>query len=398
MGANSAKYLSMRDGFANLFKKVERKPDKTFWALEGLDFEVYAGDTVGIIGRNGAGKSTLLKILSKITPPTKGSVKLRGRVASLLEVGTGFHQELSGRENIYMNGSILGMRKWEITKRLDEIVDFAGVEKFLDTPVKHYSSGMSVRLAFAVAAHLEPEILIVDEVLAVGDAEFQKKCLGKMSEVSKGEGRTVLFVSHQMNVVSQLCKKGILLKNGKMDFMGDTQKCIDLYLNSVSDILDMRLVDRTDRKGTGDVLFTEFKILNDRNEQISVAVSGETVKFQFIYTKNIKSKDFRSMNFALKICDYLDNNLFYLDTNLSVQDFGVVFDNGKITCTMPNFPLVGGEYHLGICCKLDNVLADNIDHAVRFSVLNGVFFSSGKTHSPALGSMLVKHTWENAGL
>lgn len=203
-----------------------------FWALKGLDFEINRGDRVGIIGRNGAGKSTLLKVLSRITEPSTGRVEIRGRVASLLEVGTGFHPELSGRENIYLNGAILGMNRLEIKKKFDEIVDFAGVEKFLDTPVKRYSSGMYVRLAFAVAAHMEPEILVVDEVLAVGDAEFQKKCLGKMEDVSKSEGRTVLFVSHNLSTIKQLCNKGILLSHGKMLFEGDANQTINEYLVS----------------------------------------------------------------------------------------------------------------------------------------------------------------------
>ncbi|MES2650175.1 MAG: ABC transporter ATP-binding protein [Bacteroidota bacterium] len=207
------------------------------WSLKNLNFEIQQGDAVGIIGRNGAGKSTLLKILSKVTAPTTGLISGSGRIASLLEVGTGFHPELSGRENIFLNGAILGMRKKEIIKKLDEIVGFAGIERYIDTPVKRYSSGMYVRLAFAVAAHLESEILIVDEVLAVGDAEFQKKCLGKMGDISKGEGRTVLFVSHNMDAVMNLCKSGIVLENGELGFSGTASAAIDYYqsngLNSV---------------------------------------------------------------------------------------------------------------------------------------------------------------------
>src|ERR1700744_5192058 len=201
------------------------------WSLKDLDFEIEQGDAVGIIGRNGAGKSTLLKILSRITSPTTGTVKVKGRIASLLEVGTGFHPELTGRENIFLNGAILGMRKAEIKRKFDEIVDFSGVERYVDTPVKRYSSGMYVRLAFGVAAHLKSEILVVDEVLAVGDAEFQKKCLGKMSDVSKGEGRTVLFVSHNMAAVDQLCTKGIVLNNGTLIYNGSKSGAIDLYRN-----------------------------------------------------------------------------------------------------------------------------------------------------------------------
>lgn len=201
------------------------------WALKDINFKVEQGDVVGIIGRNGAGKSTLLKLLSRVTAPTTGTIRARGRIASLLEVGTGFHPEMTGRENIYMNGSIMGMSRAEITRKLDEIVDFSGCERYLDTPVKRYSSGMTVRLGFAIAAHLEPEILVVDEVLAVGDAEFQKKAIGKMQDVSKGEGRTVLFVSHNMGAVKNLCKKGVLLENGMIKYTGDVEKSIDKYLN-----------------------------------------------------------------------------------------------------------------------------------------------------------------------
>ncbi len=239
-------YKTLRDqvmhGVKNIFSKTnqlllgQQRPDgvesEEFWALKQIDFEIKKGDRLGIIGRNGAGKSTLLKILSRITEPTTGKVIIKGRVASLLEVGTGFHHELTGRENIFLNGAILGMSRTEIKRKFDEIVDFSGVEKFLDTPVKRYSSGMYVRLAFSVAAHLEPEILVVDEVLAVGDAQFQKKCLGKMEDVSKNEGRTVLFVSHNMGVVTQLCKRAILLKNGHIIANGNTDQVIQSYVSS----------------------------------------------------------------------------------------------------------------------------------------------------------------------
>src|SRR5882762_1296052 len=206
-------YLSFRERMLGLFR-FEKREVEDFWPLTDISFDVQPGESIGIIGRNGAGKSTLLKILSKIIPPTKGRIICRGRIASLLEVGTGFHPELTGRENVFFNGSLLGMKQREIESRFDEIVDFSGTEKFLDTPLKHYSSGMQLRLAFSVAAHLEPEILIIDEVLAVGDAEFQKKCLGKMEDVTQNKGRTVLFVSHNMNAVRLLCNKGVLLKDG----------------------------------------------------------------------------------------------------------------------------------------------------------------------------------------
>jgi ABC-type polysaccharide/polyol phosphate transport system ATPase subunit len=231
------RWWAKQRGQEDPFLKIGETNDRTIkgssdivWSLKDINFEINQGDAVGIIGRNGAGKSTLLKILSRITSPTTGTITGEGRIASLLEVGTGFHPELTGRENIYLNGSILGMRKREIKTRFDEIVDFAGIERYIDTPVKRYSSGMYVRLAFAVAAHLESEVLIVDEVLAVGDAEFQKKCLGKMSDVSKGEGRTVLFVSHNMAAVQKLCSKGILLRNGKIEFSGPIENTVNKYL------------------------------------------------------------------------------------------------------------------------------------------------------------------------
>ncbi|NJD56674.1 MAG: ABC transporter ATP-binding protein [Nitrospirae bacterium] len=230
-----------------------------FWALRDISFEVTQGERVGIIGRNGAGKSTLLKILSRITEPTTGRVRLRGKVASLLEVGTGFHPELTGRENIYLNGAILGMTKAEIRKKFDEIVFFSEIEKFLDTPVKRYSSGMYVRLAFAVAAHLEPEILIVDEVLAVGDAQFQRKCIGKMDEIGN-QGRTVLFVSHNLAMVNALTTKAVLLADGRAVENGPTGQVIDRYMQMMSSDIGLALADRTDRKGNGNLVIVDFAI------------------------------------------------------------------------------------------------------------------------------------------
>lgn len=260
------------------FRRVEKE---TFWALKGVSAEIEVGDVVGVIGRNGAGKSTLLKILSRITEPTKGKVELYGRVGSLLEVGTGFHPELTGRENIFLNGNILGMNKREILRQFDAIIDFAGVEQFLDTPVKRYSSGMYVRLAFAVAAHLNPEILVVDEVLAVGDAAFQKKCLGKMQDVAKS-GRTVLFVSHNMQSVSLLCTKGLLMRDGQVSFMGSTQHAIEEYLRSFAQ--ESRAESQPDRRpGTGEYRFvnvTPNKEMYDGAESKEISFRLEQRKGQ----------------------------------------------------------------------------------------------------------------------
>lgn len=275
------------------------------WALRDIDFSVEQGDVVGIIGKNGAGKSTLLKILSKITAPTTGEIRARGRIASLLEVGTGFHPEMTGRENIYMNGAIMGMTRAEITHKLDEIVNFAGVERYLDTPVKRYSSGMMVRLGFAVAAHLEPEILVVDEVLAVGDAEFQKKAIGKMQEVSRGDGRTVLFVSHNMGAVKNLCKSGIVLDKGRITFTGGASSAVENYLNE---------------KGKSEP------------ERISSVISN--IHRGGVYSKEI---EFLSASFIKKKTNYATNEpvsiLLELKGNISVKDFiinGTVFDHDEI--------------------------------------------------------------------
>ena len=266
------------------------------WSLKDINFEIQQGDAVGIIGRNGAGKSTLLKLLSRVTAPTIGNIKVKGRVASLLEVGTGFHPELSGKENIFLNGAILGMRKTEIKRKFDEIVDFAGVERYIDTPVKRYSSGMYVRLAFSVAAHLESEILIVDEVLSVGDAEFQKKCLGKMGDVSKGEGRTILFVSHNMASIKALCNSGILLENGLVKNLGSAESVVRNYLGGDSDNLNYRRID----SNKYDFELIDFGITNTGSKIDDPILRDEEIHFSFNYNNqnneiglyfNIKIKD-----------------------------------------------------------------------------------------------------------
>jgi len=289
------RYLALRDTLTNIAKapfswfgkKVigNNNEANIFWALQDLDFKVEEGEVLGIIGRNGAGKSTLLKILSQITPPTTGEIKLRGRVGSLLEVGTGFHPELTGRENIYLNGAILGMRKNEIEKKFDEIVEFAGIKKFLDTPVKRYSSGMYVRLAFAVAAHLEPDILIVDEVLAVGDVEFQKKCLGKMNEITTKAGRTVLFVSHNMEAIKNLCSRCLVLDKGKIIFDGETIEALSFYNNIQSDgkVNVNKGTYNKNRRGSGTLSFTDIQILNMDDVERNTFNVGETVKFKMSY-------------------------------------------------------------------------------------------------------------------
>ena len=320
------RYKSLRDAMADRVKGLvgrgkKRLPtaDEEFYALKDINFEVYPGDRLGIIGRNGAGKSTLLKILSRITEPSAGRITIRGRVASLLEVGTGFHPELTGRENIFLNGAILGMGRAEIRKKFDEIVDFAEVEKFLDTPVKRYSSGMYVRLAFAVAAHLEPEILVVDEVLAVGDAQFQKKCLGKMEDVSKNEGRTILFVSHNMGVVSQLCNKGILLNRGEILTKDGARKCIDSYMqlsNSLNYLHVYKASEKTREKKANYIL----EVFTSRNGEVCQDFGFEEsveINFKFVMKERepglllaigINDKNFNRIATIVKGVDFFKKN------------------------------------------------------------------------------------------
>ena len=296
--AEAQRYLALRDIISHAGKQLfsKKKKDKEFWALQDIDLDIQSGDRIGIIGKNGAGKSTLLKILSKITPPTTGEIKLHGRVASLLEVGTGFHPELTGRENIFLNGAILGLSKKEIQKKLEEIIDFSGVEKFIETPLKHYSSGMQLRLAFSVAAHLEPEILLIDEVLAVGDIEFQKKCIGKMEEVSKKEGRTILFVSHNLDSLRKFCATSVLLDEGKMIEMGNTEKVISLY---ISNHLETKAEAIWEKGITGyNKEVTLFKTwLHDENgvtrsrfdttEKVGISVDYEVMKDDITFTHGI---------------------------------------------------------------------------------------------------------------
>ncbi|MBN8641830.1 MAG: ATP-binding cassette domain-containing protein [Flavobacteriales bacterium] len=300
------KVLGKEDPFLKIGQTNDRskKGDSNIvWSLQDINFEVNQGDAVGIIGKNGAGKSTLLKLLSRVTSPTTGQIKVRGRIASLLEVGTGFHPELTGRENIYLNGSILGMRKKEIARKLDEIIDFSGVERYIDTPVKRYSSGMYVRLAFAVAAHLESEILIVDEVLAVGDAEFQKKCLGKMGDISKGEGRTVLFVSHNMAAVKTLCNRGVVLENGTLGFKGDVNESVDYYLNNGVNFKESRIFENNGCKPANGIrsveVLSKLQMLN-HSEPIKIQINFSEIKSKCIVgiavLNSSKAKIFTTVN------------------------------------------------------------------------------------------------------
>jgi lipopolysaccharide transport system ATP-binding protein len=364
------------------------------WALKDINFEIQQGDTVGIIGRNGAGKSTLLKLLSKVTAPTTGNIKVKGRIASLLEVGTGFHGELTGRENIYLNGAIMGMRKHEITRRLDEIVDFAGVERYLDTPVKRYSSGMYVRLGFAVAAHLENEILIVDEVLAVGDAEFQKKCLGKMGDVAKGEGRTVLFVSHNMASVSSLCNTAICLKNGHFDYYGTTENTINRYLINSSNLSCERDLEKIDfRSGNQKVIFSAFSVENKNGEIIDSVLTGSTIKLKF--RLKINDIDVRKIDLGFSLHNNYDDMLTYLYS--SFQKIDIRPEKSKyvtVNCIIEDFPFSEKQIVVRGRILTDGNESDwPKENIGLLNVENGDFYNTGVV-TDNIAPFLIKGKWE----
>ena len=361
-----------------------------FWALKDVSFEINQGDRVGIIGRNGAGKSTLLKILSRITEPTAGRITIRGRVASLLEVGTGFHPELTGRENIFLNGAILGMTKAEIKKKFDEIVAFAEVDKFLDTPVKRYSSGMYVRLAFAVAAHLEPEILIVDEVLAVGDAQFQKKCLGKMEEVGK-EGRTVLFVSHNMHAVKALCDSAILLDEGKIKLFGHTSEVVNNYFLSLPDTRNLKLEQRTDRAGSGKAKFKDISVLDSRGRSLHALVSGDEYTIRLKYSA---IQDLEKVVFKMSIYNFSDQMMFHFDSSVYYENICLKIGEGSVDCIIDSLPLSEGNYRINIGILVSEEVVDHLTNAFSFSVDNGDFFRNGKIVKNIKEICLVHHQWK----
>ena len=354
------RYTTLRDSISNgakgLLKPFQRDKSQNtdprsedFWALNDVSFEIKQGDRVGIIGRNGAGKSTLLKILSRITEPTKGSIKINGRVASLLEVGTGFHPELTGRENIFLNGAILGMGKEETRSKFDEIVAFAEVEKFLDTPVKRYSSGMYVRLAFAVAAHLEPEILIVDEVLAVGDADFQKKCLGRMEDIAEKEGKTVIFVSHNMTVIESLCNKGIYLDRGTVRYTGEKEKAIQLYLafNSNSNTANGAIFELPEKEIDRDKFqVIKIQILDSQDRPIECLRTWDDLNIRIHYNS---PEEVTRAGIVISVRSQLGAQLAHCSTQpMSGVDISLQRGISSIDCVINQLPFSAGQYTLGV--------------------------------------------------
>ncbi len=363
-----------------------------FWALNDINFEINQGDKVGIIGRNGAGKSTLLKILSRITEPTKGKIHINGRIASLLEVGTGFHPELTGRENIYLNGAILGMTRNEIKSKFDEIVSFSEIEKFLDTPVKRYSSGMYVRLAFAVAAHLEPEILVIDEVLAVGDIEFQKKCLGKMDDVSKA-GRTILFVSHNMGAVGSLCQKGIMLESGSKVYDGSASDAINLYVSGAAEDSFKNRVTKELIKNDTNIGFEleEVEIFNPENKNI---LMGDPVTIRIKYKSTRK---WISPAFVISIKDFSGLELIRL-SSMPISGFVIddLFSQGCAELHISSLPLVSGQYIVDFGFVRESVeWIVKFKDLIRFEVVGKDVYRSGIILDQNRGIITVEHLWKH---
>lgn len=372
-----------------------RLSGENFWALKDVSFEVQPGEVVGIIGRNGAGKSTLLKVLSRITEPTSGKIELRGRVGSLLEVGTGFHPELTGRENIYMNGSILGMSRREIARKFDEIVAFAEIEDFLDTPVKRYSSGMYVRLAFAVAAHLEPEILIVDEVLAVGDAEFQRKCVGRMKEVAR-HGRTVLFVSHSMAAIQNLCSRVIVFEQGEINYAGTTTGGVATYMRRFDSQgnAEVDLSRHPGRNPRFKPLINYARLANSQGQASREFGCGDGMEIHLLVRPDDSA---RGMDFRIEFIDSFGVPLFTLGTATAHGGPLPVPELRQIICNVAALPLVPGQYSINLYAGMPGIgIVDEINLAINFDVIPTDFFGTGRMIDPQFGRILTRSTWRSS--
>jgi len=383
-------YYTLRDLIKEaptlLAKKLSKKEKKQrFWALKNVSFTVKKGEVLGIIGRNGAGKSTLLKILARIVSPTSGKVILRGKVASMLEVGTGFHQELTGRENIYLNGAILGMKRAEINKKFKDIVEFSEIGKFLDTPVKKYSSGMQVRLAFSVAAHLDPEILLLDEVLAVGDMSFQRKSLRKMNSIARDEGKTVIFVSHNMTAVDSLCSRVALLEEGELVSLGKTRATISKYIKDF--VVDEKVQDlkNISRAGNSKLIITDFWMEDNFGKRTSKVRTGSNCKFifKFMCPSGYSQKN---VDFGFSVKSEADQPLFLHYLSFTNQQLKKCPPKGIFSLSIDKFPLTIGQYKVGFRALVDGKEADYVPYASDFDVIEGDFYNTGtpinQTHSP----------------
>lgn len=386
----------LRDEITSIFKNIFRKKDEeksNFCALKNVSFNVKYGETVGIIGPNGAGKSTILKILSRITYPTEGEVTIKGRVASLLEVGTGFNPELTGKENIYLNGAILGMTRTEINSKFKEIVDFAEIGEFIDTPVKRYSSGMYIRLAFSIAAHLEPEILLIDEVLAVGDAKFQRKSIGKMDQVTKDKKRTIIFVSHDLGAIKKICSKCILIDKGKVIASGPTEMVIMKYLDRIDKDINnnQKRLKSKNRSGSGKIQITSVNVKNKSLNIINYAVSGEPLTFVFNYKS---SGVYDKVNLSFSIHTQLSQNLILHQSKYTRDMFKVKKGGGYIEFYLDSLPLISGNYLINLRLDINGEEADYPkDPVYKLRVVDGDFYESGIVplqHSP----ILIKGKWK----
>ena len=399
-------YLTLRDVLTNIIlhplrftkKKITDpfKAKEEFWALKDINFTVQKGETIGIIGPNGAGKSTLLKILTQITPPTTGEIKLVGKVASMLEVGTGFHPELTGRENVFLNGATLGMSRAETTRKFDEIVKFSGVEKFIDTPIKYYSSGMQIRLAFAVAVHLEPDILIIDEVLAVGDAEFQKKCIAKMKDITQKEGRTILFVSHNLILVQDLCKKTILLENGEIKKIGEAKEVVDAYLHNRANPRSgpSSNVLLTNRDNADDIRFTSIKISNTKDSEVINSDNG--LKITLKYTSNYK-KPITDVRIVINIVSESSQQVVLrLDSDVTSKSFSANLQpQGEIICETENINLAEGKYFADIDFVTQGTSRNLVKRAAEFEVGTDISKYNYKTYpDKSVCDHLIKYGFE----
>jgi lipopolysaccharide transport system ATP-binding protein len=396
LGLSKRGYGTLREAVVEAAQRpFKRRKDQAareadeFWALKNVSMSVGNGEVIGLIGHNGAGKSTLLKILSRITEPSAGYADVTGRVGSLLEVGTGFHPELTGRENIYLNGSILGMRRGEISARFDEIVEFAEIARFLDTPVKRYSSGMSVRLAFAVAAHLEPEILLVDEVLAVGDASFQRKSLGKMNEVAR-EGRTVVFVSHNLAIIQALCTRGVLLERGEVVTDAPIGEAVDSYLRTLERSASTDLLERTDRDGRAydETLVRKLEVRGPTG-QANAIVAGQGATIVVEVTEQLPT-----MECQLTIANSLGQPICTLDSEMSAP--GDVRDPGlgpRIECEVPALPLMPGRYRIDVIVKAKRQIQDGLQAAAFFDVEPGLVGDRPTAAAGVEGSIVLPHVW-----
>lgn len=400
LGAATAQHNTLRDHLMHRLRGLTRRrgrqaeSESSFWALRDISFEVKRGEVLGIVGHNGAGKSTLLKILSRITQPTTGTADIYGRVSSLLEVGTGFHSELSGRENIFLNAAMLGMRREEVRRKFDEIVDFSGVEAFIDTPVKRYSSGMYVRLAFAVAAHLEPEILIVDEVLAVGDASFQQKCLGKMEEVSRS-GRTVLIVSHNMTVIEGLCERAILLEKGRIARIGKTHEVVEGYADAIRGLAGTAIEARQDREGLGEILLTRIEVLDGDKHPVAAAITGRDAVIR-LYYRCAKGKEFSNCRVSISVNGRKAQDLFVLSTDIVDPKPLTLRGEGYVDFVVPELPLTGGAYFFQSYIESNGHAQDWIRNVAPFSVLDADYYGTGKLCPPGweANGVLVRYRWE----